>query len=86
VNLLGGNIETIKKSTETLITASKKVGLEINIEKTKYMLLFHCPSKRSIFCLYMLLRRNGQNRWTGQSSNLLLVFASKVSHSWSQDE
>jgi hypothetical protein len=28
VNLLGDNIDTIKKSTETLIDASKEVGLE----------------------------------------------------------
>jgi hypothetical protein len=39
VNLLGGNIDIIKKNTETLTDASKEVGLEINIEKTKYMLL-----------------------------------------------
>jgi hypothetical protein len=39
VNLLGDNIDTIKKNMETLIDASKEVGLEINIEKTKYMLL-----------------------------------------------
>jgi hypothetical protein len=39
VNLLGDNIDTIKKNTETLVDASKKVGLEINVEKTKYMLL-----------------------------------------------
>jgi hypothetical protein len=39
VNLLGDNIDTIKKNTETLIDASKDVGLEINVEKTKYMLL-----------------------------------------------
>jgi hypothetical protein len=32
-------IDTIKKNTETLIGASKEVGLEINLEKTKYMLL-----------------------------------------------
>jgi hypothetical protein len=40
VNLLGDNIDTIRKSTETLIDASKEVGLEINVEKTKQMLLF----------------------------------------------
>jgi hypothetical protein len=33
------NLDTIKKNTENLIYASKEVGLEINIEKTKYMLL-----------------------------------------------
>jgi hypothetical protein len=39
VNLLGDNTDTIKKNTETLVDASKKVVLEINIQKTKYMLL-----------------------------------------------
>jgi hypothetical protein len=32
VNLLGNNMDTIKKNTETLIVASKEVGLEINVE------------------------------------------------------
>jgi hypothetical protein len=31
VNLLGDNIVTIKKNTETFTDASKEVGLEINI-------------------------------------------------------
>jgi hypothetical protein len=39
VNLLGDNIDTVKKNTESLIDASKEVGLEINVDKTKYMLL-----------------------------------------------
>jgi hypothetical protein len=39
VNLLGDNIDIIKKNTETLIDASKEIGLEINVDKTKYMLL-----------------------------------------------
>jgi hypothetical protein len=39
VNLLGDNIDTIKKNTKILIDASIEVGLEINLDKTKYMLL-----------------------------------------------
>jgi sorting nexin-29 len=39
VNLLGDNIDTIEKNTKTLIDASKEVGLEINVEKTEYLLL-----------------------------------------------
>jgi hypothetical protein len=39
VNLLGDNIGTVKKNTETLIDTSKEVGLEANTEKTKYILL-----------------------------------------------
>jgi hypothetical protein len=38
-NLLGDNTDTIKKNMENLIDASKEVGLEINVEKTKYMIL-----------------------------------------------
>jgi hypothetical protein len=38
VDLQGDNIDTVKKDTETLTDASKEVGLEINVDKTKYML------------------------------------------------
>jgi hypothetical protein len=36
-NLLGDNINTIKKNTETIIDTSKRFGLEVNAEKTKYI-------------------------------------------------
>jgi hypothetical protein len=39
VNLLRDNIDIIKKNTESLIYAIKEIGLEVNVEKTKYMLL-----------------------------------------------
>jgi hypothetical protein len=39
VNLLGDNIDTIKKNTETLIYGIKEVGLEINLAKTEYILI-----------------------------------------------
>jgi hypothetical protein len=39
VNLLGDDVDTINKNTQTLIDASKEVGLEVNVKKTKYMLV-----------------------------------------------
>jgi hypothetical protein len=39
VNLLGDNIRTIKKNTETLIYINKGVGLIVNVETTTHMLL-----------------------------------------------
>jgi hypothetical protein len=39
VNLLDDKVNTVKKNTQTLIDASKEVGLEVNTERTKYMFL-----------------------------------------------
>jgi hypothetical protein len=39
MNLLGDNIDTIKKDVETVIDDSKEIGLEVNAKKPKYMLL-----------------------------------------------
>jgi hypothetical protein len=39
VNLLGDNVDTIKKETGNLIDVNKEVGLEVNAEKTKHILM-----------------------------------------------
>ena len=39
VNVLGRSIHTIKKNTETLVVASKEIGLEVNAGGTKYMVM-----------------------------------------------
>jgi hypothetical protein len=41
MNLLGHSTNTIKEDTETFSEASRDVGLEINAEKTKYMIMSH---------------------------------------------
>ena len=41
VNMLGENLQTIRENTEIFIKASKDIGLEVNSEKTKYMITSH---------------------------------------------
>jgi hypothetical protein len=36
---LGGSIHSIKKNAEDLMIASKEIGLEVNAEKTTYMVM-----------------------------------------------
>jgi len=39
VNIMGGSVRTVKENAEALIVASKEIGLEVNADKTKYMVM-----------------------------------------------
>jgi hypothetical protein len=44
VNFLGDSVNTIKENSETFLEASRDIGLEINAEKTKYMIMSRHPN------------------------------------------
>jgi hypothetical protein len=39
VNILGGSVHTVMKNTEALVVAGKEIGLEVNADKTQYMVM-----------------------------------------------
>ena len=39
VNILGGRVHTVKKNRNTLVVASKEIGLEVNAYTIKYMVV-----------------------------------------------
>ena len=39
VSIMGGSVHTIKKNEEALVLANKEIGLDINADKTKYMVM-----------------------------------------------
>jgi len=39
VNILGGRVHTVKENREALIVVSKEIGLEVNADRTKYMVM-----------------------------------------------
>ena len=39
VNILGGSGHTIKENAQDLIVARREIGLEVNVDKTKYMVM-----------------------------------------------
>jgi len=39
VNILGGSKHTLKENAEALVAATRKIGLEVNADKTKYMVM-----------------------------------------------
>jgi hypothetical protein len=40
VNILGESIHAIKKNTEALVVVNKESGVEVNAEKTNYMVMY----------------------------------------------
>jgi hypothetical protein len=39
VNVLGGSVHTVRENAESLVVASKEIGLEGNTDKTMYMVI-----------------------------------------------
>ena len=50
VNILRGSVDTVKNNAETLVAATKEIGLEVNAHKTKYMVMSRKQNAGRIQC------------------------------------
>jgi len=39
-NMLGGSRHTVNENAEALVVVGEEIGLEVNVDKTKYMVVF----------------------------------------------
>jgi len=39
VNRMGGSVHAVKKNTDALLLSAKEIGIEVNADKTKYMVM-----------------------------------------------
>jgi hypothetical protein len=75
VNLLGDNVDTIKKNTQTLIDASKEVGPEVNTEK----LSICC-------CLITIMQGKIANRCLENVAQFRYLGMTITNQNWIQEE
>jgi hypothetical protein len=42
INILGKSVHAMKENAEALVVTRKEAGLEVNADKTKYMIMSQC--------------------------------------------
>jgi len=66
VNILAGSVHTVEQNTEALVVATKEIGLEVNADKTKYIIMSRDQNaRRSTVCRLITVPLKG---W--RSSNI----------------
>jgi hypothetical protein len=81
VNIVGENIDTIQRNTKALLDASKEVGLEVNPEKTKYMLVSKCQKveqRQSIKIGNRSFEDVTKFKYLGQHCQIQIVFMKRL--------
>jgi hypothetical protein len=76
VTLLGNNINTIKENAESILEVSRDIGLEINAEKTKYMIMSCHPNSGQDQNI-RIANEPFENVW-GQHKQIRMIFMMKL--------
>jgi hypothetical protein len=71
VNILGRSIYPIKKNREAIVVASKEIGLEVNADKTNYMVMSEHQKGGTVQIFGN--NRNGPNFYSGRNEEQIEV-------------
>ena len=85
VNILGGNVHTVKKNTDALVVASKGNGLQVNADKSKYRVTSWESRTKSQHRLIIVPLKgwHSSNIWE-QPWCIKILFGKKLRAYWSQ--
>jgi hypothetical protein len=87
VNILRGNVRTIKENAEALVVANKETGIEVNADKTKYMVMFrdqNAGRSHSIKIDNSYFERVEEFIYLGRASTFKIIFKNKLRTDLSQ--
>jgi len=86
-NILGWSIHTKKKNAEALVVASKENGLEVNVDKTKYMVVSQDQDvgRSHSKCMLVVPFKGWKSSdiWE-QPSQIKILFRNELGADWSQ--
>jgi len=75
INLLGGSVHTVNGNGESLVMASRESGLEVNADKTKYMVLYRDQNAGRINSMKV---ENRSLEIVEEFNNLLITLTKKL--------
>jgi hypothetical protein len=81
VNILGGKIHAVKKNTEALVAPTKEIGLEVNADKTKYMVMYrdqNAGRNNNIRIDNNSFERVEEFKYLGKTLTIKLLFRKKL--------
>jgi hypothetical protein len=82
VNILGGSVNNKKKKVEALVLASKETGLEVNADKTEYMVMSRDQNARGSHSIKLITASlkgwTNSNMWE-QPYQFKILFRKKLS-------